>query len=285
MHPHHSYRSYYGRPRHRGPWALLFILVMSLVVLGGTTVLAMAGTVIITVVTVGAAIGAISALMSLVRLVTGGRRRRVRRRMRHGPGWAASSARLPTPRPAPEDWRAEWRAARKRFDDMRAEYGRYECDPLAVLRLPALADVTVPSTGRFVDAFAEAQALHSEHEDREPPEEYAASYVRAVERAWQAWRAASDAAERIRLAGLSAEERASVQRVIKLLTVAKDSGHDAERVAAYAKARAELAKLERAGRIHLPRPAMAALDASSRAGLPSGFATGTGQDASAAQAM
>jgi hypothetical protein len=106
-----------------------------------------------------------------------------------------------------------------------------------------------------------------------------------VERAWQAWRAASDAAERIRLAGLSAEERASVQRVIKLLTVAKDSGHDAERVAAYAKARAELAKLERAGRIHLPRPAMAALDASSRAGLPSGFATGTGQDASAAQAM
>ncbi|MBO0850914.1 MAG: hypothetical protein J2P20_15740, partial [Pseudonocardia sp.] len=250
------------------------------------TVVTMAGTVIVTFVLVGAMVGAISALVSLVRLATGSRRRRERRRrMRHGPGWAAGSAQLPEPRPAPEDWRAEWRAARKRFDDLRAEYGRYECDPLAVLRLPALADVTVPSTGRFVDAFAEAQALHGEHEDREPPQEYAASYVGAVERAWQAWRAASDAAERIRLAGLSPEERASVQRVIKLLTVAKDSGHDAERAAAYAKARAELAKLERAGRIHLPRPAMAALDASSRAGLPSGFATGTGQDASAAQAM
>ena len=60
-----------------------------------------------------------------------------------------------------------WPAARQRFDALRSEYARYECDPLLVLRLPALADVRVPSTARFVEAFAEAQALDT---DAEPAE-------------------------------------------------------------------------------------------------------------------
>jgi hypothetical protein len=135
-----------------------------------------------------------------------------------------------------------------------------------VLRLPALADVRVPATGRFVDAFAEAQALDS---DQEPPTAHAAKYQRAVDQAWRSWHAARDAAERIQLAGLSPSECASVERVIKLLRMARDSGHDAERQAAYAKARDELAKLDRTGRLRLPRPARAALDEGARAGLVS----------------
>jgi hypothetical protein len=176
---------------------------------------------------------------------------------------------VPSPRTAP-DWRGEWRAARRRFDALRGEYAGFECDPLAVLRLPALADVTVPATARFVDAFAEAQALDT---DGVPPVGHAAKFRLAVDRACRSWQAARDAADRIRLAGLSPAERSSVQRVIKLLTMANASGNDAERLAAYAKARAELAKLERAGRIHLPRQAVAALEASARAGLPTGFQT------------
>jgi hypothetical protein len=175
---------------------------------------------------------------------------------------------VPSPRTAP-DWRGEWRAARRRFDALRGEYAGFECDPLAVLRLPALADVTVPATARFVDAFAEAQALDT---DGVPPVGHAAKFRLAVDRACRSWQAARDAADRIRLAGLSPAERSSVQRVIKLLTMANASGNDAERLAAYAKARAELARLERAGRIHLPRAAVAALDASARTGLPAGFA-------------
>jgi hypothetical protein len=175
---------------------------------------------------------------------------------------------VPGPRTAP-DWRGEWRAARRRFDALRGEYAGFECDPLAVLRLPALADVTVPATARFVDAFAEAQALDT---DAVPPVGHAAKFRLAVDRACRSWQAARDAADRIRLAGLSPAERSSVQRVIKLLTMANASGNDAERLAAYAKARAELARLERAGRIHLPRAAVAALDASARTGLPAGFA-------------
>jgi len=188
-----------------------------------------------------------------------------RRRWYWGPPFVVPAS---PPVPAPRrvtDARADWRAARQRFAALRAEYAAYECDPLAVLQRPALADVTVPATARFVDAFAEAQALDT---DELPPAKHMDSYRWAVDRACRAWQAAKDAAERIRLSGLSPEERASVQRVIKLLTVAKDSGNDAERLTAYAKARAELARLERSGRIHLPRPAMASLDASARAGLP-----------------
>jgi hypothetical protein len=160
--------------------------------------------------------------------------------------------------------RKSWASSKRSFEALRAEYGGYECDPLAVLRLPALADVSVASTGRFVDAFAAAQALDT---DEEPPAAMAAEYQRAVDAAWRAWRAATDAAERIRLAGLSPEERSTVQRVVKLLTMAEKTGHDAERHAAYAKAREELARLERAGQLRMPTPAMAALDEAARAGL------------------
>ena len=138
-----------------------------------------------------------------------------------------------------------------------------------MLRLPALTDVTVPSTGRFVDAFAEAQALDT---DTEPAAEHRARYATAVDRACRAWQAALDAAERIRLANIPEQERATVQRAIKLLTMARDSDHDAERIAAYAKARAELAKLDRSGTVRLPPAAAAALDAAARSQLPPGRA-------------
>lgn len=181
------------------------------------------------------------------------------------------------PVPMPPAWGArpsartqsvsDWRATRARFAQLRSEYGQFECDPLAVLRLPALIDVTVPSTGRFVDAFAEAQALDT---DTEPPEPHCVRFAAAVEQAWRAWRAARDAAERIRFARIPAQELATVQRAIKLLTVARDSDHGAERIAAYAKARAELAKLDRSGTLRLPPAAAAALDVAARAQLPAG---------------
>jgi hypothetical protein len=60
-----------------------------------------------------------------------------------------------------------------------------------------------------------------------------------------------------------------LERVIKLLTTARDSDSDAERHAAYNRARTELAKLDKAGVIHVPLPATAALDTASRGALPS----------------
>ena len=182
---------------------------------------------------------------------------------------AAQAARAVQHRPmAPPPRRPEpppWQAAKTRFDALREHYAAFECDPMAVLRLPALCDVGVPSTARFVDAFAEAQALET---DNRPPESHAAQFVAAVERADRAWRAAIDAAERIRLSNLSPEERGSVERIIKLLTTARDSDSEAERLAAYAKARSELGRLDRAGVIHPPKTAVAALASEARGQLP-----------------
>jgi hypothetical protein len=168
----------------------------------------------------------------------------------------------PLPPPRPE---VVWSRARARFVTLRSEYASYECDPMNVLRLPALADVTVPSTARFVEAFAEAQALETE---AFPAGVHAEQFVAAVGRAERAWQAARDAAERIRLSRLSPDERSSVERVIKMLTTARDTDCDAERLAAYSRARSELAKLDRSGAVHLPPPAQAAVDAAARGELP-----------------
>jgi hypothetical protein len=159
----------------------------------------------------------------------------------------------------------DWSEVHRRFAGLRAEYAAHECDPLAVLRLPALTDVRTPSTARFVDAFAEAQALDT---DQRPPPAHAAAYAAAVDRACRAWWAARDAADRIRLAGLSPDERSCVDRVVKLLTMAADTGHEAERLTAYARAREELVRLERTGAVTMPRPARVALDESLRGRLP-----------------
>lgn len=156
-----------------------------------------------------------------------------------------------------------WTSALRRMRELSTEFAAYECDPLAVLRLPALADVSVPSTARFIDAFAEAQALQT---DTAPPAQHAAEFGAAVDRAARAWDAAREAARRIRDSNLAPAERAVVERVIKMLTVARTSESEPERRVAYAKARSELAKL--GSTLRLPVPAQAALDTAARSALP-----------------
>lgn len=177
------------------------------------------------------------------------------------------SRRAPDVQQAPPVVPAEqaWAQAKVAFDRVRAEYTAHECDPMAVLRRPALSDVSVASTARFVDAFAEAQALDT---DTYPGPPHDTGYGTAVARATRAWQAAQDAADRIRLTGLTPDERSSVERVLKLLTTARDSDSEPERLAAYARARAELDRLDRAGVVHLPRSARAAIDEASRGALP-----------------
>jgi len=179
-------RAYYPRPFRLGR-VLLFALAVGLLVGGWEPVLAAVAIGVPMMTTIVVLVGVIS----LVRLARSAGRRRFWQ-----PPFPTRATPVPAPRPAP-DWRADWLAAHQRFAALRGEYGGYECDPLAVLRLPALADVTVPSTARFVDAFAEAQALDT---DAVPPAEHAALFRNAVERAARAWQAARDAAERIQLA-------------------------------------------------------------------------------------
>ena len=253
-----------GRARyhHYHRWGPAGRPVTPLLVLLCTALLAGAGLVTVTLLTMLLALGPLM-LVGAGAFTVARHMHRRRRQMSRAQPPAVSASAGTFDAPAVPDWRA----TRARFAQLRSEYGQFECDPLAVLRLPALTDVTVPSTSRFVDAFAEAQALDT---DTEPPSEHGARFATAVDRAWRAWRAARDAAERIRLAGIPTQEHATVQRAIKLLTMARDSDHDAERIAAYAKARAELAKLDRRGTLRLPPAAAAALDAAARGQLPAG---------------
>lgn len=253
----------------RGPFGPLLLVLGAVVLVGGTAV-------VVTLITMLLTLGPLLLFGGAAVAIASSRRRHrgaTARRDRMFAGRAAAPLARPHPlgHQAPDPQRVrpsadpDWAATRARFDRLRSEYGQFECDPLAVLRLPALTDVSVPSTGRFVDAFAEAQALDT---DAQPPAEHLERFVAAVDQAWRAWHAALDAAQRIRLAGIPAQERATVQRAIKLLTVARDSDHDAERAAAYSRARAELAKLDRSGTLRLPPAAAAALDAAARGQLP-----------------
>ncbi|KAA9150112.1 hypothetical protein FPZ12_041820 [Amycolatopsis acidicola] len=138
--------------------------------------------------------------------------------------------------------RTRWSAAKERYAKVAGEYGAYESDPLQVLRLPALADPAVPSTGRFIDTFHEAMALHT---DEFPPEQMARQFVQAAGNAVQAWEAAKEAAEKLRASRFTAEERALIAQGIKLLELAEGGSTPAEQEAAFAAARGVLAKLER----------------------------------------
>jgi len=252
----HLRRMAVRRARRLHPAAIaLVVLLVGMTIAGGVAVTAL--TLVVFMFMLSALAGPALLVGGTAVLLT--RRHRRRRAM------AAGTAPLPRRPAAPPRPEAVWEKARDRFAALKAEYAAFECDPMEVLRRPALADVSVPSTARFVDAFAEAQALET---DAYPPAEHAASFVSAVDRAERAWRAAVDAAERIRLSGLDPAERATVERVIKLLTTARDSDSEPERAAAYARARAELGKLDRAGVIHLPRGAAAALDKAARGALP-----------------
>ena len=106
-------------------------------------------------------------------------------RSRKGDGQKRESSRFGHRRQA--DRRSQlplWAETRRRFTALQACFAAYECDVLAVLRLPALADVTVPATAEFVDAFALAQALLT---DTAPKPAAAQRFHDAVEAAELAW--------------------------------------------------------------------------------------------------
>ena len=87
---------------------------------------------------------------------------------------------------------ARWHLAGERFAALQAEYAAFEADPRAVAARPALADVTVPATARFVQALGDAEFLRT---DTEPPAPRRAEFAAAVDRAVEAWESAQCVAE------------------------------------------------------------------------------------------
>jgi hypothetical protein len=199
--------------------------------------------------------GVLPPLLFLLRFVLLGRRSQ--RTRRSGFPLRPYQPGIPPRQPPEADLRRRWQAAKDTYTRTARDYADFECDALAVLGLPDLVDTSVPATARFVEAFAEASALAT---DRQPPDEHAERFIAAADAAHRAWRAAYAAAERMRLNRFSAEEREALDRAIKLLTVARESGHPGERRAAYEKARSQLVVLQRRTGWTLPNPAVAELE-------------------------
>jgi hypothetical protein len=160
--------------------------------------------------------------------------------------------------------RARWRAASARHRDIAAAFAAYECDPQAVLHRPALADVRQPATARFVEAFAEACALAT---DRYPGRAMGDAFGMAVDRASHAWTAAGEAAERMRAVHFAPGERTLLEQTAALLTLARRTPHEGERLAAYGRAAEHLAELKRRCGWVLPQQAAAVLSSESRRAL------------------
>lgn len=87
---------------------------------------------------------------------------------------------------------ARWSVARERFAALQREYAAFEADPTAVAARPALTDVTVPATARFVEAYGDAQFLLTDTEPSGPRRE---EFAGAVDRAVASWHEAQRTAD------------------------------------------------------------------------------------------
>lgn len=87
--------------------------------------------------------------------------------------------------------RRHWQSAVRCLAVTAGQFAAYECDPVAVLRHPELADVTRPATARFIHAFTEANALAT---DEYPGVKHAERFIPAAQRAQRSWQDAVDAA-------------------------------------------------------------------------------------------
>jgi len=95
---------------------------------------------------------------------------------------------------------ARWTVARERFRGLQREYAAFEADPRAVAARPALTDVAVPSTARFVEAYADADYLLTDLEPTGPRRE---EFAAAVDRAVAAWHDAVTVADALASPGAS----------------------------------------------------------------------------------
>ncbi|HEX5812035.1 MAG TPA: hypothetical protein VFY38_08055, partial [Pseudonocardia sp.] len=125
------------RPRGRALLAIAAVIVMLTIASDGG-VLVIGGGMLIVLVTLAWIIVLMAAPLLLVGGIVFAVTRSQRRALRHG--GAAGTAPLPARPAAPPRPDLIWAHARRRFGALRSAYAAYECDPMAVLRLPALAD-------------------------------------------------------------------------------------------------------------------------------------------------
>ena len=197
------------------------------------------------------------------------------------PASVADTHRPDTGKPADDRWHTEpsaspaadirvGEAARATHRRVLSEYGAYELDPTLFLRYPGVTEITRDPVMDFHTALAEAQALATE--DYPDDAGYAGRYRTAADTLRRTWIRCERDGKAAGTGYLHENDRSDLDTAAKLYNHAQATDHTGEKASYLRKAQQIIVDLEARGRVHLPRPVVAAIEAQVRLALEPGTA-------------
>lgn len=156
--------------------------------------------------------------------------------------------------------RKTWGVYKARHANLKKKFYESQTDWQMLFDFPSLQDLRVPETQELIKALDTADAVDStipsSIDIEESLTEYA--YPKAVDELGKTWEIALSHAKRVGQKGLSKNERYTIAKIRKALTLAERGATPHERAAAYERVKALIENLET---IVLPEKAIEALEA------------------------
>jgi hypothetical protein len=161
-----------------------------------------------------------------------------------------------------------WEAARVVHRRVLSEYGAYELDPALFLRYPGVTDITRELVMDFHTALEDAQALAT---DTYPTDAgFAGHYRTAVDTLRRQWSRCERDGKATGTTYLASADRSDLDTAVKLYSHAQASEQPEEKASYLHKVQQIVVDLDGRGRVHLPRPVVAAIESQVRLALESG---------------
>lgn len=161
-----------------------------------------------------------------------------------------------------------WEAACAVHRRVLTEYGAYELDPALYLRYPGVTDITRDHVMDFHTALEEAQALAT---DSYPGDaDFAGRYRSAVDVLRRQWARCERDGKATGTSYLADEDRADLDTAAKLYNHAQATDQPGEKTSYLRKVQQIVVDLDGRGRVHLPRPVVAAIETQARLALEPG---------------
>ncbi|WP_166904451.1 hypothetical protein [Mycobacterium sp. DL440] len=175
---------------------------------------------------------------------------------------------VPGPSASPAADLRLWEAARVVHRRVLSEYGAYELDPALYLRYPGVTDITRDHVMDFHTALEEAQALAT---DTYPGDAgFAGRYRAAVDALRRRWARCERDGKATGTSYLADEDRADLDTAAKLYNHAQATDQPGEKTSYLRKVQQIVVDLDGRGRVHLPRPVVAAIESQVRLALEPG---------------
>ncbi|MCH5642676.1 MULTISPECIES: hypothetical protein [unclassified Gordonia (in: high G+C Gram-positive bacteria)] len=164
-----------------------------------------------------------------------------------------------------------WEEATRRHDKVLSDYAAYELDPAALLRYPAITDVTVETTQNFHLALDDATALRT---DRYPGSRSRAdAYQQSVAALRRAWIACEAYGKKVGSGYLEPGDQEDLDTALKLYRHAASSTTPAEQATYYGRVRDIVTSMADRGGLRPPEAAVEELKAVTRRAIEAGEPT------------